>query len=347
MSRSEELFERIIAEGQAAIDEFIVSRASEELFLDFKRSSDNGDSQRLSQNDRNNLAKAVSGFGNSSGGVLVWGVDCSRDNDGADVARAKFPIVNVQRFSANIQGAISGCTIPPHDRVQNHAIVSADGESGFLVTYIPESMNSPHQVVGRQQYYIRAGSDFVPAPHQVLAGMFGKRPQPHIHHMYSLHPIKNEIESLILEIGIVIANGGRGIARDIFFNATAIDLIGENCTISWQPLDQNWTGNLGFGRIINIIANEGVRLPPKAFHIPILLRIELKPPFSEDLRIDASIGCTDSPLWNFSIKNTNSNIETEYERFFQLLQDGQLTEELKADITSSILSIDAGGEVYT
>jgi hypothetical protein len=79
MDRAEEIFKRILDQGEAAIDNFILSRTSEELFLDFKRSSDKGTGPVLSQIDRNNLAKAISGFGNFEGGVIVWGVDCADD----------------------------------------------------------------------------------------------------------------------------------------------------------------------------------------------------------------------------------------------------------------------------
>ena len=81
MERSKELFEKIKNEGKSAIEEFIFTHKAEELFLDFKRSADNGNKQRLHQNDRSNLAKAISGFGNSEGGVVIWGVDCSKDLD--------------------------------------------------------------------------------------------------------------------------------------------------------------------------------------------------------------------------------------------------------------------------
>jgi hypothetical protein len=69
-SRANDFYNLICAEGEAAIDEFIATRKAEELFLDFKRSSDNGAGVRLSQTDRDNLAKAISGFGNSAGGVV-------------------------------------------------------------------------------------------------------------------------------------------------------------------------------------------------------------------------------------------------------------------------------------
>ena len=61
ISRSEELYKKVLDNGANAIDEFIATRQSEELFLDFKRSSDNGSGMRLSQNDRNNLSEAIIG----------------------------------------------------------------------------------------------------------------------------------------------------------------------------------------------------------------------------------------------------------------------------------------------
>lgn len=80
MSRAEDIFEKLIYFGEDAIDEFIMSRQTEELFLDFKQAVSDGKSMRsLHPNDRRNLGKAISAFGNSEGGVLVWGVECSRD----------------------------------------------------------------------------------------------------------------------------------------------------------------------------------------------------------------------------------------------------------------------------
>ncbi len=67
MSRAEDLYERIKKDGESVLDNFILQGQAQELFLDFKRSSDNGKNRHLSQTDRNNLAKAISSFGNSEG----------------------------------------------------------------------------------------------------------------------------------------------------------------------------------------------------------------------------------------------------------------------------------------
>ena len=54
MGHAEELFEKIIEKGEAAIDEFIDTRETESLFLDFKRSANNGTGRKLDANDRKN-----------------------------------------------------------------------------------------------------------------------------------------------------------------------------------------------------------------------------------------------------------------------------------------------------
>ena len=66
----------------------------------------------------------------------------------------------------------------PHPMVR-HQPISTTSDQGFVVTYIAKSYDAPHQSLKPSlQYYIRAGSDFVPTPHAVLAGLFGRRRQP-------------------------------------------------------------------------------------------------------------------------------------------------------------------------
>ena len=56
MSRAEDIFERLIYFGEDAIDEFIMNRQTEELFMDFKQAVSDGKSMRsLHQNDRRKL----------------------------------------------------------------------------------------------------------------------------------------------------------------------------------------------------------------------------------------------------------------------------------------------------
>ena len=61
MGRTENIFNWRCEKGEEAIKDFINDRQSEDLFLDFKRPADNGSKKRLHQNNRQNMAKAISG----------------------------------------------------------------------------------------------------------------------------------------------------------------------------------------------------------------------------------------------------------------------------------------------
>ena len=295
MGRAEEIFQNIKEKGEEAIDEFISNRESEELYLDFKRSFNNGSGSKLSNNDRKNFAKAISGFGNSEGGVIVWGVECKKDFDGADVAKAKFEIENVARFKSWLEGNVSGCTVPPHSLVEHHPIITDDKGNGFVVTLIPKSNRAPHQSVTGNRYYIRAGSDFHPTPHSVLSGMFGRRPQPHISHRIYFHNSQIQENTIHLHIGIEITNHGPGIASDVFSSTSIIKT--PNVDFKLVPprvIDsKKWIRYSSIDKV-SFICTQSFRLAPSTEILTNTFQFILKPIFIRDLHISIISGCGQS-----------------------------------------------------
>lgn len=340
MARCNDLFDRIVDGGKEAIEQFIADRESERFFLDFKRASNNGRDAHLTDIDRNNLAKAISGFGNSEGGVIVWGVDCSRNIDGSDVARFEVPIENPRRFCSQLEDAVSGCTIPPHTSVES-IVVMAEEESGFVVTLIPSSNSAPHQTISKNQYYVRTGSSFAPTPHSVLAGMFGRRPQPHVFHNFNLALAGWHNDTLKVSIGLVIYNEGPGIASDVFSIVTAHTVAGPNCHFQFEP-QQNlgWSGMWAYDRRMTLISPPDFRLPPGAPVSPLTIYLSLRPPFDEPLKIVGSVGSGQSVPYDFVIENNSEAISTQYERC-TLIPDFQLlSSDEKHDIASRTLGIE-------
>jgi hypothetical protein len=340
MERAEELFEKIKSEGKSAIKEFILTRKAEELFLDFKRSANNGDGESLNVIDRNNLQKAISGFGNSEGGIIVWGIDCSRDFDGSDVANAEHPITDVKRFVSWLNGAISGCTIPPHTGVQNHFLEIDDKGKGFVVTYIPKSENTPHQEINSRRYYIRAGSSFMPTPHDVLAGMFGKRPQPNIKCNYTVYPFKVSKDEgrVSINIGFHICNDGPGIAESLFASALSLSIGGPNCSFQFFYLHDGFR-SFKSHNCFSIIGGFDIRLPPGGWLEVAQMILDLKPPFAKQLKIEGIFGCGNAPPLKFVFENSAENIQSWYNRVFPILKTTEYDDKRRDELVKELLGL--------
>jgi len=211
MSRAKDIFEKLRGQGLAALDDLIVDREPESLFLDFKRSPDDGSSRVLADEDSKNLCKAISGFANSSGGVVIWGVDCRRDAAGNEVA-SKMPVADAHGFNTKLQGAISRSSIPPHPGVEVIAIPGEDPASsrGYVAVHIPQSTFGPVRSVKSHQYHLRTGSDFAVVPHELLAGMFGRGPQPQVDLNIASYPARLDGRPghLTISFGLLAVNLG-------------------------------------------------------------------------------------------------------------------------------------------
>jgi Putative DNA-binding domain len=320
MGRAEEIFQKLRTGSESAIDEFILTRQAEELYLDFKRSADNGRGPRvLHANDRDNLAKAISGFGNSEGGVIVWGVDASIDVDYADVARAKVPIENIARFKSWLEGSVSGRTVPAHSGVQNHAIDVGDGK-GFVATLIPKSELAPHQSVSDYKYYMRAGSSFLPVPHAVLAGMFGRRPQPTIFQTFASGPARILIASdktieVECNVAFQIYNKGPVLARDLYSDLRLI-LPKSRCGASFQPNDSDWIGRMNFGIWLSQVSKADFRLGPESFTQLFIMHLIMGPPFSNGkFWFKWTFGCEGSAVNLMEVEQSLVEVERLYQEF--------------------------------
>ena len=318
MSRAEDIFQKLIYFGEEAIDDYIINSQSEELFLDFKRADSSGkNGTALHKDDRKNLAKCISGFGNSEGGVVIWGVECSRNIDVGDVARAKLKVKNVYRFLSWLEGAISGCTIPSHNKIRNHIVSADENGDGFVATYIPKSEIAPLMTTIGSTFYIRSGSNNVPAPYSVLSGMFGRRPQPEIKPIFTdkkivvqdnqdadmLYPnnFDGTPEKYIkLSFSVKGENDSNVIARELYLSWTTISDGGEYNKIRFLNYNQ-MDAIQGQEGQLNIITRPDLRVPPRSIIRFTNVELVLSPYIEEDLFVDGVMGADGSAPHNFRI----------------------------------------------
>lgn len=160
---------------EARIKQFVSESQEENLLLDFKTISKSDLSDPA---DRRNLAAALSGFANASGGIIVWGVHARRRGpEQADVACGVKEIEDLALFLSRLNEQTAMCVRPSVDGVVHRAVGS--GNIGFAVSLVPESASGPHMALAREgKYFKRSGSAFLAMEHFEIADMFGRRQRP-------------------------------------------------------------------------------------------------------------------------------------------------------------------------
>lgn len=225
----------------------IDEQQEENIFLDFKLKTDPS-SKKMSGDDKSNYAKALSGFSNTSGGVIIWGVDASKNEDNVDAAREIKPISHLKVFLNTLNSLLSGALIPLNPGIKNIPIPLQDEpDKGIVVTYVPESVLPPHRaLLKNNQYYTRSGDSFVMMEHVHLEDMFGKRQKPllYIHTEIQNNVIFGGIQGQkVFHVDIIfgIKNIGRYVAKypALRIKPTAGLKINNNKTFSMSLLLQS------------------------------------------------------------------------------------------------------------
>lgn len=329
MGRAEDLFERLEKDGENEIDRLISNKVSEELFLDYKRSADSGAGTKLHADDRHNLARALSGFANSEGGIVLWGVDCVVDPaTGADVPTAKAPISDPKRFVSWLEGEISACTIPPVANARHLSITQPAAPNGFVVTLVPKSDTAPHRCLigkdkSKDRYLARAGSSFYAIGHDVLAGMFGRRPQPKLHVEWVPKPgqLQNQegVTGVSLLLGVVVVNNGPGIARDVYVNLIVKELPNPRCRVSLSIEDQSgFSVNRGLApKAETSISFDGFKLAPSGLVKPVSLLFHMAPPFQMPLAYELAVGHGTGPTERIAFERDAENLRQAFDAFIE------------------------------
>lgn len=190
----------------ADVERYVADGRWEDLQLDFKTSQ----SSFSKPEDRRVLARAISGFANSAGGLIIWGVDAKRaDAEAPLVAITRRPLADPLLFMNRLQEYAGAATSPLVEGVE-HRLVSGDGSGeAFAATYVPESAAGPHMAkLGDDRYYKRTGDRFVKMEHFEVADMFGRRNRPNLQVWATRRGT--------FDVVVKVINRGRGVAMAPF-----------------------------------------------------------------------------------------------------------------------------------
>ncbi len=162
------LFDQIKAGGVGFLQGMVNSSPPtfEEEWLDFKGASPLPPDPKIKEI----WSKALAGFANTEGGVLIWGIDARKDpTTGVDCASALSLVPDPNALKTRLMQLHHQSTDPPvlNVDIESYPDPSSTSGAGFVVCLIPESPFKPHRTehLTNKPYYIRAGDDFViPSP---------------------------------------------------------------------------------------------------------------------------------------------------------------------------------------
>ena len=168
------LFDQINAGGVGFLQGMVNSAPPtfEEEWLDFK----GADPMPPDSDIKKLWSKALSGFANTEGGVLIWGIDARKDpTTGVDCASALSLVPDPDALKTRLMELHHQSTDPPVLNVEVESYPDPNGGgAGFVVCLVPESPFKPHRAehLTNKPYYIRAGDDFVPPSPALLRHLF-------------------------------------------------------------------------------------------------------------------------------------------------------------------------------
>jgi hypothetical protein len=312
MARALELFERLELDGIAALERLLAEEEPESLFLDFKRSATLAGDPGLNRSDRENLSKALSGFANSEGGLLIWGVDARREAGAQREVANKAPLPNAANFRTLIEGALSGESIPALSNARVLHILEDVGARGYVAVLIPQSQIGPIRATRTDKYHLRSGSSFGVVPHGVLAGMFGRSPQPIIQPnliSYSTQ-LSERRDAISISFGLAAGNFGAVLASKVFLSVWMGELAQLSNALHARLVDPE-AYDLRRGQLpgFSIVARDGVELAPGGLDELCNIVLTLPITYGRPIRLDFNLGTRHAPPLHFYIGFTADTLD--------------------------------------
>jgi hypothetical protein len=236
--------------------------AEENLYLDFKQKSD-AKKGVPGDDDKANLAKAISAFANTDGGLVIWGVKAKpASKDDPDVATDLAPISGLKMFLSRINALCGEVVSPPVAGVESRVVpLPGHSDQGFVITVVPKKRDALVQASakGCRGFFIRTGSGSHQLPSSLIAEFYSRRPSPllrfrldtqtpteretvtsaeyrkpaHLHDKVGLPWGRCEYDQhLVLPWCAVLRNEGLATARDVSFRATCAPFPGVTWAVA-------------------------------------------------------------------------------------------------------------------
>jgi len=204
-------------------------------YADLQKLIENGDSEglhleckaptvpRLSREQKVNLAKAVSGFWNTEGGVIMWGMSTTKkEKSGLDVITQIESLGNCRYFAKLVETIIPTLTSHPVTNCENKVITRRKGDTrGVVITYVPKGSSNPILSNKNNVFYFRSGDGFEPLPYELIKNLFAAAGSPKVSPVFN--PELVEVEDDFWKILLLAKNESYAAARDVTVSLTILN----------------------------------------------------------------------------------------------------------------------------
>jgi hypothetical protein len=189
-------------------------------------------------------AKALCGFSNAEGGVIVIGLEAKGGPSkyDPDTIRAAVPVADAVGVKSRIESLIGDLVEPRIEGVRVAAVIDTpEPRAGFVVVAVPASDGLPCRSRKHHEFYQRISSGTYPMEYFQIADMFGKRHRPELHVFLEEGQTEPIREFWQREFILGIENRGRAVAK---FPSIRFD--GHGVIVSSDGIDGN--GRFGLPR---------------------------------------------------------------------------------------------------
>ncbi len=229
------------------LEDYVNSEQEENLHLDFKLINK---ADLTHKDDKRNLAKALSGYANSDGGLIIWGIDSRKNAEGINCATNSKMIEPLRQFISRLNELTGQAVSPIVDGVVHKPIFKTI-ESGYAITYVPESDSGPHMAkMGEDRYYKRSGDSFYKMEHFDIEDMFGRRKHPNLKLVCR---ILSDPQNRNCRVVLSIENNGKGSAIAPYLSVK----VEKPFAVNTYGIDGNF--NHGLPKLVSAMDSRWVR----------------------------------------------------------------------------------------
>jgi len=177
---------------------------------------------KLDQGIRTQLARAISGFSNSDGGVVIYGISTVTNQAGLDVLTQIIPIANVKHFQKELINKFSKLSTPSGNFETKIIKKRKTDTSGLVILFIPKSIGDPIQSLQDNQFYFRSGDEFIIAPYEIIKRLFAASESPDL--TVTINDIKIKYENGSFTLPVIVSNSSSA--------------IGEHCVVQVRQVNE-------------------------------------------------------------------------------------------------------------